>query len=180
MDSVTPVILLRHAESLPGAESPANQPLTDKGRRDASELGRRLARRNLSPRVWTSPERRALETAGLVFPLAAISVRRQLREVEKPWYPSGREHSKAVACYLSGETVEGWEPREDVIARITELTFDLRASECLVLVSHGVLLACWLVHALDLEDPFSFWSNLGMPDAWEVDFDDKALLRVVT
>jgi broad specificity phosphatase PhoE len=175
---VTSVFLIRHAEPLPGARTAADQqPLSDKGRSDASELGRRLAGRNLSRTVWTSPERRAFETAGLVFPSAAIRVREQLREVERPWYSSAREHTRAVACYLRGQAVEGWEPREDVIARTTELISDLRGSERLVLVSHGVLLACWLGNALDLEDPSSFWSELRTPDAWEVDFDDKSLVR---
>ena len=85
-------------------------------------LGASIAGRFTSAIVLTSPERRARETAALALPLVVVDVRDQLSEVEKPWYASADEHTNAVAKYLNGEVVEGWERREDVISRIAQLS----------------------------------------------------------
>jgi broad specificity phosphatase PhoE len=109
---VTVVVLVRHAEPLLAGKAPGNPwSLTDKGTNAAHQLGRSLVGRNPPQVVWTSPERRARETAAFAFPMAVTSVRRQLREVEKPWYDSSDEHVNAIASYLRGEAVEGWESR---------------------------------------------------------------------
>jgi len=163
------------AGETPGAE----WPLTEKDRNDATVLGTSLAGRSTSAIVLTSPERRARETAALALPLVVAGVRDQLSEVKKPWYASADEHTSAVAKYLKGEVVEGWERREDVIRRIAQLKSDFGSSESLVLVSHGLLLTTWLDHGIGLNDPLSFWSNLRMPDAWVADFEDKSLERIV-
>jgi broad specificity phosphatase PhoE len=178
---VTPVVLVRHAEPQMAAETPgAEWPLTENGRNDATVLGTSLAGRFTSAIVLTSPERRARETAALAFPLVVVGVRDQLSEVKKPWYASADEHTNAVAKYLKGEVVEGWERHEDLFSRIAQLMkSDFRSSESLVLVSHGLLLTTWLDHEIGLNDPLSFWSNLRMPDAWVADFEDRSLERIV-
>jgi broad specificity phosphatase PhoE len=177
---VTPVVLIRHAEPLVALETPgAEWPLTEKGRKDATVLGPSLAGRSASAIVLTSPERRARETASLALPLVVAGVRDQLSEVGKPWYSSTDEHTNAVAKYLKGELVKGWERREYVISRIVQLKSDFESSESLVLVSHGLLLTTWLDHEIGLKDSLSFWSNLRMPDAWVADFADKSLERIV-
>jgi broad specificity phosphatase PhoE len=109
----------------------------------------------------------------------AVDVRDQLGEVEKPWYASADEATHATSDYLKGEVVEGWERREDVISRVARLKSDFGATESLVLVSHGVLLTLWLDQEIGLHDPFSFWSDLRMPDAWELDIDEKSLERLI-
>ena len=98
-------------------------------------------------------------------------VREQLSEVDKPWYTTTDELRQAVARYLGGETVEGWERREDVIARLDLLAADVSPDERIAVVSHGVLLTIWLDHEGVLEDPFAFWSDLRTPDAWAFDID---------
>ena len=175
------MILLRHAEPLMTDGTPAAQwPLTDQGRKDASALGRSLANKWTSATVWTSPERRASETAALAGPSVAILVREQLREVMKPWYVTAEERSNAAARYLNGETVHGWEHRDDVVARIALLEPDLSsARDDLIIVSHGLLLTTWLYHQIGLEDPYKFWSDLRIPDAWVADFGGKSLDRIV-
>ena len=176
---MTPVVLIRHAEPLMTGETPgAEWPLTEEGRKEAAALGRSLTRRSASTIVLTSPERRARETAALSLPSVVAEIRDQLREVMKPWYASAAEHTNAVARYLKGETVEGWERREDVISRIALLKPDFGSSKHLVLVSHGLLLTTWLDHEIGLSDPLSFWSELRIPDAWAVDFEDKSLERI--
>lgn len=160
-------------------DTPAAQwHLTEKGRNDATVLGTSFAGRSVST-VWTSPERRAHETAALTFPLALVGARDELSEVKKPWYSSADEHANAAANYFHGEVIEGWERREDVITRIAQLKGDFRPLESLVLVSHAMFLTIWLDHEIGLDDPFSFWSDLRMPDVWEFNPEEKLLERIL-
>jgi broad specificity phosphatase PhoE len=176
---VTQLVLVRHAQPhMPGETPGSDRPLTETGRTDASALGSVLASRFQSSNVWTSPERRARETAELAFPLAAAGVRPQLSEVKKPWYASADEHAAAVEKYLSGEAVEDWEPRDAVVSRITQLKSDFGSLESVALVSHGLLITTWLHSEISLDDPFSFWSDLRFPDAWELSVDQKSFARI--
>jgi broad specificity phosphatase PhoE len=173
------VILVRHAEPLVTEDTPGSErPLTESGRKEATILGGRLARRCSGTVVWTSPERRASETAALAFPAAVTTVRDELSEVKRPWSASLEEYADAVGDYLRGEVVEGWELREDVTDRIARLKADFRSALDLVLVTHGVLLTCWLDHEMGIGDPFSFWRNLRMPDAWELDLGQNSAERI--
>ncbi len=177
---MAPVVLIRHAEPRVAGETPgAEWPLTEKGRNDATVLGTSIADRCTSARVLTSPERRARETVAFALPLVVAAVREELSEVKKPRYGSADEHTNAVAKYIKGKVVEGWERREDVIWRVSQLKSDVGSSEGLVLVSHGLLLTTWLDHEIGLNDPLSFWSDLRLPDAWVADFEDKSLERIV-
>ena len=105
-------------------------------------------------------------------------MRGQLSEVRKPWYSSPDEHATAVVKYLRGEFVAGWEHREAVIARIAQLKLDFASFDSIVLVTHGLLITTWLDHEIGLNDPFSFWSNLRMPDVWELNLDEKSFDRI--
>jgi broad specificity phosphatase PhoE len=173
-------VLIRHAEPVvTDGMPPAEWPLSDQGRCDARELGSRLADASTATVVWTSPERKARETAALAFPSVVPRVRKELSEVKRAWYANPDELAGAVATYLWGEVVEGWEHRDDVIARMASLKADFEQSEFVVVVSHGVLLTTWLHHEIGLEDPFGFWSNLRTPDAWELDLEKKVLERTV-
>ena len=158
----------------PGAE----WPLTEKGRGDSRALGSRLANRSVEATIWTSPERRARETAALAFPLATPAVRNQLSEVGKPWYAGAEDHANAVAQYLRGGVVAGWEQREAVIARTSRLKLECESMDGIVLVSHGLFITTWLDHEIGLSEPFTFWSDLQMPDAWEVNFEERSLHRI--
>ena len=176
---MTSIVLIRHAEPFMAGETPtAERALTEKGRHDARVLGTKLARRSGGTIVWTSPERRASETAALAFPLVVAGVRDQLSEVEKPWYVSADEHTNAVAEYLNGGRGEGWECREEVITRIAQLKSGFASLKSLVLVTHGLLLTTWLDHEVGLDDPFSFWSNLRMPDAWQFSPERRSFERI--
>jgi broad specificity phosphatase PhoE len=178
-ERMTHLVLVRHAEPLVAADVPGERwLLTDKGKEDARSLGARIAER-FSPRsIWTSPETRAHETARLVCPAVPLFVREELSEVKKPWYPSADEHAKAVSRFFRGESVDGWESRADAVARLSKLKGEAGSSEQVILVTHGVILTSWLVHEIGLDDPFSFWSNLRVPDAWELDVEGGSLQRV--
>jgi broad specificity phosphatase PhoE len=152
-------------------------PLTEKGRGEASRLGARVATRRPTV-IWTSPERRARETAALAFPSVSAEVRMQLSEVKKPWYASADEHANAVVKYLKGQAVAEWEHREAVISRVAQLKLDFESFDSLVLVSHGLFITMLIDHEVGLNDSFSFWSSLRMPDAWELDCDVMSVDRV--
>jgi broad specificity phosphatase PhoE len=176
---VTRLILVRHAPPLVEDGTPADQwPLTEQGRHDAGALGRRLADATTTAIVLTSPERKARDTAAVAFPSVVARVRPTLREVARAWYAEPDVFAAAAAHYLNGDVVAGWEPREDVLARLGPLLADLTPAVRLVVVSHGLLMTTWLDHQIGLEDPYSFWSQLRMPDAWELDLEDKSLERV--
>lgn len=128
--------------------------------------------------MWASPERKAYETAQLAFASIPIRVRDQLQEVRRVWYATSDELAEAAQGYLRGNDAEGWECHESVISRIAQLNAHLPLTERLALVTHGVLLTTWLDHEIGLEDPASFCSNLRMPDAWEVDLQEKSLKRL--
>ena len=147
-------------------------------------LGRRLADGLATTVVWSSPERKARQTAALAYPSVAIHVREELSEVKRPWYADPEELADGVAGYLRGEVVVGWEHRDDVLARLAQLqrlaSLDAGfiSRDRVALVTHGVLLTAWLHHKTGLDDPFSFWSGLRMPDAWELDIEKRSLQRI--
>ena len=64
------------------------------------------------------------------------------------------------------------------LARLASLEADFTSADSIVIVTHGVLLATWLGCLTPLEDPFSFWSGLRMPDAWELDLEERSLQRI--
>jgi broad specificity phosphatase PhoE len=176
---VTRLVLIRHAQPLVVDGTPADEwPLTNQGKFQAGTLERRLAGGSSTVTAYTSPERKARETAALALPSVAGNVREQLREVKRPWYSKSREFTDAVADYLRGEVVEGWESSEEIAARLASLKDEFSTGERIVVVSHGVLLTTWIHHEIGLEDPLGFWSNLRMPDAWELDTEEKSLTQL--
>jgi broad specificity phosphatase PhoE len=174
------VVFVRHAEPSVAIGTPGAQwPLTNEGKGAARVLGERVARRSPVALVWASPERKALQTAESAFPSGPTRVRDELGEVGKPWYTTTDELRQAVARYVGGDAVEGWERHEDVAARLHLLAADITSAERLVVVSHGVLLTTWLSQFGVLDDPFAFWADLRTPDAWELDLEEKSLGRIV-
>ena len=104
----------------------------------------------------------------------------QLSEVVTPWCITADDQARAVASYLKGETLHGWEHRDDVGARLAVLESDFTyLEEDLTIVSHGVLLTTLLDRQIGLKDAYGFWANLRMPDAWVADFEDRSLQRIV-
>ncbi len=173
------LLLVRHAEPWLDCGTPAVEwSLTQRGRARASELGNALAARSGITGLWTSPERKARETAQLSVPGAAAVVRHELGEVRRPWYPSAGALRAAVSVYLRGGEVEGWEPHEDVLNRVASVQREVPTTGRVVLVSHGVLITTWLAIAVRLDDPFRFWEAPRLPDAWAVDFGTGALERI--
>jgi phosphohistidine phosphatase SixA len=67
--------LLRHGEAAPAVGSDAERPLTARGQRTVRSLGERLARERWRPdRLFTSPYRRARDTADLLVGSAGVAL----------------------------------------------------------------------------------------------------------
>lgn len=170
-----PVVLVRHAEpAQDSAQPPAQWPLSDAGHQAAARLGRELARLGLTA-VLASDETKAVQTAQHLATAtnAPLVIDQRLREVERPWIDMG--FAEAVARYLTGETVEGWETRDLVVRRIDDAIRHLASKGPTAIVTHGTAMTVYLDRVATIR-PVSFWSNLTMPDAWL--FDGHAPTRI--
>ncbi|MFL5926079.1 MAG: histidine phosphatase family protein [Gaiellaceae bacterium] len=115
-----------------------------------SEAGRKAARALVLPdaAALTSPEPKARETAELAGLTADVDER--LREVSRPW---SNDYAAEVQRWFAGETPEGWERREDALARLCGVLDGFDG----VAVSHG--LAISLYAGLSFDD----WRSLPFP-----------------
>ena len=153
--------LVRHATVELRLDEPARTwPLTAEGRAAAEELARRLPR---VARVLSSPEPKAVGTAEPIARAHGLEVEidERLREVERAANePDYESHRAAVRRYLSGEPVEGWEPRDRALARVRAAVAGVDGA---VVISHGMLLSLLLGYS------FEQWSRIALPDVieWE-------------
>ena len=120
--------LIRHAETVLDRATPSHEwPLSE----DGCAAARALA---LSGPALSSPERKALDTARLAGLDATPDDR--LREAARPFV---EDYEPAAARYLAGEPLEGWEPREEVLARMREVLDGYHG----IAVSHGLAIAIY-------------------------------------
>ncbi|HET9060090.1 MAG TPA: histidine phosphatase family protein [Acidimicrobiales bacterium] len=175
------LLLVRHAEPLVNAQtSAADWPLSERGRVRAAALAHTLVTLSQTAEVWSSPQRKAWETAALAVPGLTPTVRDELSEVERPPYPDAETHRAAASEYLSGRDIQGWEPHASVHQRLQTLERRLPATGHLIVVSHGVLLTKWIQHVVGLEEPARFWSDMTLPDVWALDFATRTVTSAVT
>ena len=153
-----PILLMRHAETAwPQVNSRQWQgslndlaPLTDAGRAQALEAGRRLSGRGIDL-VLASPMTRALETACLVSSVLEVPMRIDLDLRE--WLPdetlSWTTSQQVIAAYedmmqLEGSRPEGhplrWEPLDAVRGRARAALVSLPADLSVLAVCHAVVI----------------------------------------
>jgi broad specificity phosphatase PhoE len=169
------LVLIRHAESvwngerrIQGSQDP---PLSPRGRRQAELLAARL--RSQLPRaaaVYTSPLRRAAETAALIGAATGLPV---LPEPDLCEMRLGRWEGRTVAEIQAafpgtyerwladplGHPAPGGEQLEAFAGRVTGALARLRAARPaadLVLVSHGGPIKALVCHVLGLETRWLF------------------------
>ena len=171
------VTYVRHAMADTTAADPAAWHLGPTGREAAVDLAHRLQVRAPVAAVVTSPEPKAVESAGPIADLAGldVAVDHRLREVRRTWVGPGY---RAVAHrYLRGDVPADWEPHVEVAARIQGVVDDAAPDGSTVIVTHGLALSLHLAARLGPGfDAESFWSRLAFPDAWTLD-DDETLRR---
>jgi broad specificity phosphatase PhoE len=102
-----------------------------------SEEGREAARSLVLPRreARTSPEPKARETAELAGLDALVDER--LREVGRPW---SDDYVAQVERWFAGEEPDGWEPRNDALARLRAALDGFDG----VAVSHGLAISLYV------------------------------------
>jgi broad specificity phosphatase PhoE len=158
-------VFIRHAEASIEPERPASDwPLSPEGKSASRDLGASLVACNLRQLI-TSPEEKAHATAKAVAEVLRIDLvlDERLREVRRPWIIE--DFDGAVSRYLQGETIEGWEPAEQVIERVAAALVSHSSEGPIGVVTHGTAMACFL-GARGWVSPVPFWSALTMPDAW--------------
>lgn len=177
------VVLVRHARPVVIPDLPAAEwALHPDAHGAAGTLGRHLV--GVASAVAASSERKAIETA-TALDLGDVVVDAGLVEVGKPWYPEAGDHHAAAALYLAGERLAGWEPVDEVLDRFgaalaavtaTSATSTTSGGTATAVVTHGTVMTLWLQSTVGLVDPYRFWLDLRMPDAWHV--VDSELRRV--
>lgn len=158
------VFLIRHVEvELRDGVPPEEWRPTKAGLEAAERLATEPFVRELTL-VATSPEPKAVATAEPLAAAAGVPLRVEddLREVGRsPQRVVTRdEYVALVGRYLSGRTIEGWEPRETAHARFSTCVDRLArdADGPAAVVSHGLVLSLYLDYGLEE------WQELRLPD----------------
>jgi probable phosphoglycerate mutase len=126
VDDVRQVWLIRHADAYGGLESLAegtvDPPLSERGREQAKLVAARLAAVPVHA-VWSSPLRRALETAEAIAGERALAVRTdlRLREVRTHWDESREPERQPPDAYPFPE------PEAEVVERMRAVVADVVA-----------------------------------------------------
>jgi uncharacterized phosphatase len=116
-------------------------PLNDTGRMQARATGRLLARRRWDG-VFSSPLRRALETAEIIAEELGLPEPQTIDALVERNYgdAEGMNFADIERKYPDRASVPGQESREDVVARVLPALHELAAAhpdQALVVVSHG-------------------------------------------
>jgi broad specificity phosphatase PhoE len=152
VDEVREVWLIRHADAYTGMQEMVDPPLSAFGRAQAARLSERLAGVPLDA-VWSSPMRRARETADAIVRDRPLQVRVEprLREVRTHW-DDGREDRIEPGAYPFPE------PEAEVLERMAAALVDVVAAldpaaapvPRAVVVSHYAAIALYVARALGL------------------------------
>jgi probable phosphoglycerate mutase len=164
------VVLVRHGETewtlARRHTGNTDIPLTDDGRHQARELGRRLAGETFA-RVLSSPLARALDTCREAGFGDRVEVRDELREWDYGDYEgrtSADIRSDAPGWLLWDDGVPGGETIDQVAARVDRVIADIRSGPGPVAVfAHGHLLRTF--GARWLEQPPTLGAHLGLGPA---------------
>jgi broad specificity phosphatase PhoE len=180
------LILVRHAAPEVQPDLPARDwPLSSDGRIQAERLAVRLASLRAPPIVFSSPERKAFETAGLIACALGLKVERvaDLREHDRSGagYLAADAFAAAIARFFSRpeELVFGRETAAQAGARFTAAVHELSArtpDRDILLVTHGTVMTLYAAAVAGVE-PLPFWRGLGMPAAIVFSLPDHRLLQ---
>jgi len=180
------IVLVRHAMVVADpAQLYEHWELSDAGRAAARALARERLWRPLG-RIFSSPERKALETAHIIAGPNGMTVTavEDLREVERPsgqWfgedYPGG--YAGAVRDYFARphEPTHGWEPPAVAQARMRACMDELRAWEPygFAVAGHGLTLSLYVASVAG-QDAAELWPTITLPDVAVLDPDAGRLV----
>jgi len=174
--------LVRHAAVTvkPGVPS-SDWHLSAEGRAAAGQLAEEAFWSGVRG-LHVSPEPKAIGTAERIAARHDLPVRIEpaLREVARRWAEG--DYSDVVRRYLAGETLDGWEPRDETLARVRSCIgriVERHAGAEVAVVSHGLALTLYVsdLLGLDGEVAYELWSGIRFPDVAVVDPAARRLER---
>jgi broad specificity phosphatase PhoE len=124
----------------------------------------------------SSTEAKARQT---LEPCGRIMTDHRFREVERDEPYEGDFRARRHA-YITGTQHPGWEPHAQVIARFdTGIHFwhPRAGDQPLVVATHGMAMTLWLT-TQGIDDPGAFWSDLRLPDVFEINLATRRISRV--
>ena len=174
------LVVVRHARPVVSVGlPPAQWPLSQEGEAAAAALGPVLLEEVVRPQVVSSTEAKALATARACFPHGEIVEDDRLTEVTRPSFDDVEELYREAAAYFDGESPDGWESADAVAERFDRCLSGLGQEGDLVAFTHGTALTVWLSRRFDLREPFRWWCDLRMPDAWVVGSTGAGVTRLM-
>ena len=192
-EKTTRLYLVRHAQSQSNtgeASYLTDAPLTPAGQEQARRVGERLARQGIDA-IYSSPLRRALETAQAIADATGLTLRvlKDLREVGLgdigDLAKTTQEKAQAVKDRIlregSWDAFPGSEGSQ-VVRRRVAAVFSQVVAECpgmrVAAVSHGGVIQSYVSHVLGLERDFIFYPfNTGITSIRALD-DRRAVWRL--
>jgi broad specificity phosphatase PhoE len=156
------LLLVRHAMPLVNeAAPPATWPLSAHGKQAARRIGSLIP---AHASLVSSTEMKAHDTLVYATGRTVITDAR-LNEVNRPPDPFGSDWREQRLRYVAGKPPPGWEPPEQVAARVDEvIQTHATAGVPLVLAGHGLAFTVWLSSHGLIDSPAAFWSGLRLPD----------------
>ena len=180
------LILVRHAAPDVQPGIPARDwPLSVDGRIEAERLAARLTTLRAPAVIFSSPERKAFETAGLIACAHGLKVERadDLREHDRTGvgYLDADAFAAAIARFFARpeELVFGRETAAHAGTRFAAAVRELSArtpNRDILLVTHGAVLTLYAAAVAGVE-PLPFWRGLGMPAAFVLSLPDHRPLQ---
>ena len=133
--------------------------------------------------IHTSPEPKAVATAQRIAARHGLPIRieRDLHEVERGGW-AGDGYRELVQRYFAGEALDGWEARDEALARAGACIDGIAARHEGLdagIVSHGLALTLYIADrfALDAEAVFAMWGRIRFPDVAAVDPQARQIVR---
>jgi broad specificity phosphatase PhoE len=178
------IYLVRHGETERSARhlysGQADVPLTDEGRRQAVKAGERLARTGVDA-IWSSPLRRARDTAEAIASATGVPVTVDERLIEVDYGElEGLDRERGSRRF--GAAFDDWrsdpfnhplpkmEPLGKALARARDATADaLAGGQCPVLVGHQGILRLVLVALGQVEADAYFSTRLDEAEPLEIE-----------
>ncbi len=182
LSSCTKILILRHAESEFSADE-QGRGLTPDGKRMAQGLMEKNAGRIQVDRIFSSPYRRAVDTAlpwADAFQLEIVQDER-LRERRAAADPVEDFQAFAQKQWLDPDfSLPGGESLAETAARGCEAIRELERKhrgETLLVAGHGTWMGA-VFHAFDPGFGYQQWKALSMPDLWEMIFYKGMLVEI--
>lgn len=180
------LILVRHAQVVMDPDIPVERwGLSPEGEVAALALLQHPALSNVDV-VMSSPEPKALATAGLLAVEAPVVTEPDLRELDRlrlGWLPDEDAYPAVVREILAhpGRSVRGCERAEDAQRRIVhaiDRMVERYPQQTVAVGHHGIVLTLYLSRLMGLETPsLTLWQSIEFPDVAVVDPVQRVVLR---